>query len=76
MAQDPSECMAIQRKRMLMAHVMLVMKTICTISTPEAFIEMQQEDMKVATDDIQRGKMIVRVKDKNGPLYHKTSATY
>ena len=60
-----------QLKKMLMAHLILLLKTICITSIPEEFTKIQTEDVEIATEDIQKGKIVTRVSDTDGSIYHK-----
>ena len=60
-----------QIKRMLISHLILLMKTFCTITKPEEFTTIETENLEVATEDIHKGKIVVRAKEATRKLYYK-----
>ena len=59
--EDLPEYIVTQIKKMLIAHLILLIKTTCTIKKPEMFTKIEQENMEIATTNIKKGKIVVRV---------------
>ena len=57
-------------KRMLIAHLILLIQTVCTMKIPEDFTEIETTNIQIATEDIQKGKIVTRVKDQHGRIYY------
>ena len=71
LAEDFPEHIITQFKKMLISHLILLIQTICTISTPDEYTQINQENVELATTDLKKGKIVVRAEDIKGRLHHR-----
>ena len=51
--------------------MILLIQTICTLSTPDEFIKTDQENIELATADLKKSTIVARAKDNKGRLHHR-----
>ena len=56
---------------MLASHLILLIRTFCTITKPEEYTRIETENIEIATEDIHKGKIVARTKNDEGELYYK-----